>query len=432
VKLRIRPSGPLSGSMPIPGDKSIAHRTLLLGSIAEGDSRIDNFPAAEVCLTTLRLIRALGVVADDTDRGALTVHGRGLHGLCEPENVLDCSGSGTTIRLLSGLLAGQPFASIVTGSPRLRSRPMARIVEPLRRMGATVLGRANGAYAPLAIQGGGLRGMHHALPVASAQVKSCLLLAGLYAAGETVVHEPGPSRDHTERMLQAMGVVLFQDEAGIHVRGSPLRPVNTRIPGDMSSAAFGIMAASLVPGSRVTMEAVGINPTRAGLLDVLQSAGINCSVRELPASGGEPVGDLAIEAATLSAMQVDAALVPRMIDELPILAIAATQAHGRTVVADAAELRVKESDRVANLVLELRKMGAHIEERPDGFVVTGPTHLQGTVLHSHHDHRLAMALGIAGLVAEGETLVEGAECICDSFPDFAQSLRAIGADCEEL
>ncbi len=432
MKLRVRPGRPLLGTLHIPGDKSIAHRALLLGCIAEGVTRIRRFLAADVCLTTLRLMRALGVEVDEPARDELYVHGVGLHGLQEPENVLDCGGSGTTLRLLCGILAGQSFATFVTGSPRLRSRPMARIVEPLRKMGATVLGRNNGAFAPLAIQGGSLTGSHHDLAVASAQVKSCILLAGLYCFGSTSLREPAPSRDHTERMLTAMGCAVESFDGGVRLEGRPLRPLDIVIPGDLSSAAFAIVAATLVPGSSVQMPDVGVNPGRVGIVEVLQAAGASIKLTNVEDWNLEPVARLSVESARLSAMQIGGSLVPRMIDEFPILAVAATQAQGRTIIADAAELRVKESDRVATTAGELRKLGARIEERADGFVVIGPTPLYGTTVHSHQDHRLAMALAVAGLVADGETIVEAADCIADSYPDFVQALRTIGADCEML
>jgi 3-phosphoshikimate 1-carboxyvinyltransferase len=427
-QLSVQPRGPLRGQVRVPGDKSLSHRSLLLGAIAEGTSRVDNFLRAADCLASLQVVRALGVEVEEITPTTLLVHGRGLHGLQEPEGVLDCVRSGTTMRLLAGMLAGQSFFSVLSGDSQLLRRPMGRIAEPLRLMGATVLGRNGGRLPPLAIQGGHLDGLDYSLPVASAQVKSALLLAGLYAAGLTTLRVPGPARDHTERMLLAMGGHLEATASGT-VRLEPaerLAAVDLAVPGDLSSAAFFIVAATLVPGSAITIKDVGINPTRTGLLDTLWAMGADITVEDEHLAGGEPVANLTIRAAELCGIQIGGSLVVRAIDELPILALAATQARGETLVCDAAELRVKETDRIATTVQELRRLGAEIEARPDGFVVHGPTPLQsperieghGTCVHSHGDHRLAMALAVAGLIARGETLVEDVGCIADSFPGF--------------
>ncbi len=427
MRLIVEGSGPLRGRVRVPGDKSISHRALLLGAIAEGETRVENWLPAGDCQATLHCLRALGVEIEQHDPTTLTVHGRGLRGLRPPTEVLDCRGSGTTMRLLAGILAAQPFESVLDGHAGLRRRPMRRIIAPLRQMGAQIEGRDDG-YPPLRIHGGDLQGIDYALPVASAQVKSCLLLAGLYAEGPTTVREPGPARDHTERMLRAMGADLQVDGPVITLTPSerPLRPLRLRVPGDLSSAAFLLVAALLVPGSAVTIEGVGVNPTRTGLLDVLHAMGAQVELGNLRESGGEPVADLRVEAGPLRGTTIQGDLVVRMIDEFPVLAVAATQAEGRTVVRDARELRVKETDRIAAVATELRKLGAHIEERPDGFVVEGPTRLQGTVVDSHGDHRLAMALAVAGLVAEGTTVVEGAEVIGDSFPGFVEVVQGMG------
>lgn len=427
VRLVVEGSGPLQGRVRVPGDKSISHRALLLGAIAEGEMRVENWLPAGDCQATLRCLRALGVEIEQHTPTTLTVHGRGLRGLRPPTEVLDCRGSGTTMRLLAGILAGHPFESVLDGHAGLRRRPMGRIIEPLRQMGARVEGR-DGGYPPLRIHGGDLQGIDYALPVASAQVKSCLLLAGLYAVGPTTVREPGPARDHTERMLRAMGADLQVDGAAITLTPSPrpLRPLHLRVPGDLSSAAFLLVAALLVPGSVVRIEGVGVNPTRTGLLDVLRAMGAEIALRNARERGGEPVADLHVEASSLHGTTVQGELVVRMIDEFPILAVAATQAEGRTVVHDARELRVKETDRIAAVTMELRKLGAHVEERPDGFVVEGPTPLRGAVVNSHGDHRLAMALAVAGLVAKGTTVVEGAEVMGDSFPGFVEMMRGMG------
>jgi len=425
MKLTVRKAKGPGGRIKVPGDKSISHRALLLGAIAEGTTRIRNFLPAADCLATLACVRALGVEVERLSETELIVYGRGLHGLMEPKDVLDCAGSGTTMRLLAGILAGQPFYSVLTGNEQLRRRPMARISEPLRRMGATVLGRDDGRLPPLTILGGNLHGIEYRLPIASAQVKSAILLAGLYADGPTVIHEPGPARDHTERMLAAMGAHIEVQSSKFRVQSSRLSSLDIVVPGDISSAAYFIAAACLVPGSEVAIEGVGVNPTRTGFLDALNGMGADIRVENQREVSGEPVADLVVRAGGVRGVEVRGDQVPRMIDEFPILAVVATQAEGKTVVRDAAELRVKETDRIANIAAELRKLGARIEERLDGFVVEGPTPLVGTQVNSHGDHRLAMSLAIAGLAAEGETTIEGAECIVDSFPGFEETLRAL-------
>ena len=433
AQLRVRPGAPLRGRARIPGDKSISNRFLILAALAEGESRACGWLASEDTMATLRCMAMLGAEIERPEETEVIVWGHGLHSLREPNDVLYCESSGTTIRLLAGLLAGQPFTSVLTGSEQLRRRPMGRVTQPLRQMGATVLGRNGGNLPPLAIHGGKLSGIDYVLPIASAQVKSALLLAGLFADGPSVVREPAPARDHTERLLQAMGVSLTCEDSVISLSPptSPLRPLILDVPGDFSSAAFLLGAALLVPGSEVILEGVGVNPTRTGLWDVLLAMGADLERLEERVSGGEPLADL--RASTVEGMVgtiIAGALVPRMIDEFPLLAVLATQAEGETVVRDAAELRVKESDRVATVVEELRKMGAQIEPMTDGFIVTGRTPLRGNLVDAHGDHRLAMALTVAGLIAEGETVVEGAECISKSFPEFPELLADLGAEVE--
>ena len=427
-ELRVQSGASLRGHARVPGDKSISHRALLLGSIAAGNSRVEGFLPSADCLATLDAVRALGVEVQEHTSTALTVHGVGLHGLQEPDDVVDCRRSGTTMRLLAGLLAGQPFLTVLSGSTQLRLRPMARIIMPLRSMGATVLGRDGGRLPPLVIQGGELRGIDYTLPVASAQVKSALTLAALYASGATRLRVPGPARDHTERMLAAMGAGITTGEGTVEIEpGSTLQPVDVTVPGDFSSAAYLLVAASLLPGSELTVEAVGVNPTRTGLLDLLRAMGADLALHQGCVVGGEPVAQIAVRSAELSGVEVGGDLVVRAIDEFPILAVAATQARGETVVRDAAELRVKETDRIATTVDELRRLGAEIEPRPDGFVVHGPTALAGAAVDSHGDHRLGMALTVAGLLARGETVVHNVGCIGDSFPGFAPTLASLGA-----
>jgi 3-phosphoshikimate 1-carboxyvinyltransferase len=420
----IQPAGRLRGRIRVPGDKSISHRALLLGALADGTSHIAGFNPSGDCLATLDCIRALGIQVDCESPTALTVHGRGLRGLRPPEGPLHCGRSGTTMRLLAGILAGQPFTSTLTGDPQLLRRPMRRVVAPLRAMGATI--EDHDGRAPLVIHGRPLRGCHHTLPVASAQVKSALMLAGLYADGPTTIQQPGPARDHTERMLAAMGARV--ETAGLSVTlGSPgrLAPLSLTVPGDLSSAAFLLVAALLVSGSEVTVAGVGVNPTRTGLLEVLEAMGAHIQLAGRGLQEDEPVADLTARTSPLHAVEVGGDTVVRMIDEFPVLAVAATQARGTTVVRDAAELRVKETDRIAAVVSELALLGAHIEPRPDGFVVTGPTPLYGAPVHSHGDHRLAMALAVAGLIASGTTSVGDAGCIADSFPGFYATLASL-------
>jgi len=425
--LIVHPERPLRGHIRVPGDKSISHRALLLGAIADGKSQVRNLLPAADCLATLRCLRALGVDIEEPDPTTLIVHGRGLRGLRSPDGPLNCERSGTTMRLLSGILAGQPFPATLTGSPQLLRRPMSRVVTPLRQMGARIAD--TDSHAPLHIQGGNLRGIEYTLPVASAQVKSAVLLAGLYADGPTVVHEPGPARDHTERMLRAMGCELQIANHKLQITSCErLKALDFLVPGDASSAAFLMVAAVLVPGSEVVIEGVGVNPTRTGLLEVLRWMGAEVALTSERMASGEPVADLSVRSGTLQGVEVGGETVVRMIDEFPVLAVAATQAQGTTLVRDAAELRVKESDRIATAVAELRRLGACIEERPHGFVVHGPTPLRGAVVQSYGDHRLAMALAVAGLLADGETTVQGANCITDSFPGFAETMRAIGGD----
>lgn len=426
-RLIVHPSAPLRGRVHVPGDKSISHRALMLNSLTRGTSRVGGFLPAGDCLATLACLRALGVEIETHDDTTLTVHGRGLCGLQPPVAPLNCARSGTTMRLLAGILAGQPFASALTGAPQLLRRPMRRVVEPLRRMGAEIAD--TDGHAPLTIRGRRLRSCDHTLPIASAQVKSALLLAGLYAGGPTTVRQPGPARDHTERMLAAMGAAIEVSGLTVTLAPSPssLASLSLTVPGDISSAAFPLVAAALVPGSEVTVENVGVNPTRTGLLDVLRTMGADVVVTNEREQGNEPVADVTVRASGLVGVEVGGDTVVRMIDEFPVLAVAATQAHGATVVRDAAELRVKETDRIAVLVTELRALGARIDALPDGFIIEGPTPLHGAVVDSHGDHRLAMALAVASLVAEGEVVIENTECIADSFPGFIELMRRVRA-----
>ena len=423
--LHVHPSGPLRGEISLPGDKSLSHRAVLFSALAQGESQIRGFLPANDCQATVACVRALGVDVVEHNVTTLTVRGRGLRGWQPPSAPLNCARSGTTMRLLAGMLAGQPFDSVLTGDPQLRRRPMRRITAPLRVMGAQI--DDTDGHAPLIIHGNRLRGAEHPLRIASAQVKSALLLAGLTADGPTTVHQPGPARDHTERLLQAMGAALTVDGLSVTLRPLHLQPLTFHVPGDLSSAAFPLVAATLLPGSKITLHDVGLNPTRTGLLDVLQAMGANVTVSAKGEEAGEPVGDLTVRGGALQGTSIEGTTVVRMIDEFPALAVAATQATGTTVVRDAAELRVKETDRIAVVVNELRALGARIEARPDGFIVEGPTPLHGGTVDSHGDHRLAMALAVAGLLAKAPVTVRNTACSADSFPGFAQTLRQLGA-----
>jgi 3-phosphoshikimate 1-carboxyvinyltransferase len=434
--LRIHNASALCGNVLVPGDKSISHRSLLLGALAEGESRIEGFLPSGDCMATLACVRSLGVNISQPDETSVVIQGAGLSGLHKPAKPLNCLRSGTTMRLLAGILAGQTFDSVLTGSPQLLRRPMRRITEPLGKMGAQIV-HTDGC-APLSINGCLLHGSEHHLQIASAQVKSAILLAGLYAQGVTIVHQPGPARDHTERMLAAQIVEKIPGKKAIQygeqsITLQPalldhLAPLNLKVPGDISSASFLIVASLLIPGSDVTITDVGMNPTRTGIVDVLREMGANIKFLDVHEQQGEPVATVRVRSSRLTGTGISGSTVVRMIDEFPILAVAATQAHGKTLVRDAAELRVKETDRIDAIVQSLTQMGAKIEGCPDGFVVEGPTRLHGYSVKSYHDHRLAMALTVAGLVAEGDTTLQDAECIADSFPGFEALLKKLGAD----
>ena len=355
------------------------------------------------------------------------ITGIGSRGLTEPSSVLNAGNSGTTIRLVSGLLASQPFFSVVTGDRYLRRRPMRRIVSPLVQMGARVSGRAEGSLAPLAFDAGDLEGIDYTLPVASAQLKSCILIAGLHAGGRTVVRQPAVTRDHTERMMASMGADIDVDGLNVAVRRSELKSVNVRVPADSSSAAFWMVAGCCHPDGRVEIKNVGTNPSRAGVLEVLRSMGANVRVEYIREEGGEPSADIVAESSDLVGVDIGGDMIPRVIDELPVLALAACFAKGTTVIRDAAELRVKESDRISATVEGLSRLGASIEETPDGMIIRGPQKLEGAVCESHGDHRIAMTMGIAGLLARGETTVVGAEAASVSYPDFWDVLSSLQA-----
>lgn len=418
--------------MRVPGDKSISHRAALLGAMGQGVTRIEGFLESEDCLATLHCLSLLGTPIKRLGPGSYEIHGQGWDGFQEPNDVLNCGNSGTTMRLLMGVLAGQPIFSVLTGDASLRTRPMGRVIEPLRSMGAKIFGRAGDTRAPLVILGSGnLEGKTHLLPVASAQVKSALLLAGLRAKGITVVTEPGPSRNHTEVMLQQMGVPVRVDGLTIAVEGGTLpRGGQVIVPGDISSAAYLMVAAAVLPDSDITIENVGINSTRAGIIKVLQSMGADLQIEPLP-GGGEPKANIRIRTSHLRATEIGGSIVPTLIDELPVLAVAAAFAQGTTLVRDAAELRVKECDRIAAVTQELGRLGVDIEERADGWVIQGGGSLTGGRVSGRGDHRIVMALTVLGLGMKSPVEIKDAEAISISFPEFVTTLKELGAEIEE-
>jgi 3-phosphoshikimate 1-carboxyvinyltransferase len=416
---------PLVGTLTVPGDKSITHRAVILSALARGTSLIHGYLPSEDCLHTVAAFQQMGVsITSESDGSRLRVSGTGR--LSEPHNIIDCGNSGTTTRLLTGLLAGQSFFSVLTGDASLRSRPMRRVVDPLRKMGGKIEGRGGGAFAPLAISGGQLVGIDYRLPIASAQVKSALLLAGLTASGITRVSEPMRSRDHTERMLRYFGVPLKEEEGWIRIEGGVElegRPIE--VPGDISSAAFFLVAGTILEGSHIHIRRVGVNPTRTGILEILKQMGARIEVTPLPETCGEPVADIVVRHGPLRATRIGGDIIPRMIDEFPILCIAAAMAEGETQIRDAAELRVKESDRIQTMADALQAMGVRVEIFPDGVSICGTGSLTGARCKTAGDHRVAMALTIAGLVADGPVEMDDTACIATSFPGFMAQLASL-------
>ena len=418
-KLTVRPIKKISGVITVPADKSISHRAIMFGSIAEGTTRVKNFLDAQDCNKTIDAFRSMGV---DIKKGkVITIKGVGLYGLRPSEKDIYCGNSGTTMRLLSGILAGQDFRSRLAGDESLSGRPMKRIVDPLVKMGASVIGD----YPPLIIKGGKLKAIDYISPIASAQVKSCVLLAGLYADGITSVAEPSLSRDHTERMLRLFGVGVKSIGLKVSIKGGQrLKATDITVPGDISSAAFFIVAALITGNSKLRIKSVGVNHTRAGLIDILKK--MNAEIRiENKKQGPEPVADIVIRSSCLKATTIKGCLIPRAIDELPVIMVAATQAKGITKILGAKELRVKETDRIKSISEGLNKMGADIKVLGDNIYIKGPTLLRAASLKSFDDHRTAMSFVVAGLVAEGNTTVEGTDCILTSFPDFSKTLSKI-------
>jgi 3-phosphoshikimate 1-carboxyvinyltransferase len=417
----VSPATRIAGELAVPGDKSIAHRALILAALAQGESWVHGLPEGEDVLATVACLRGLGANLQRSGRTA-RIRGAGLGSFATPHGDLDCANSGTTMRLLLGLLAGSAISATLDGDASLRRRPMDRVIEPLRSMGARI--DARDGRAPASVTGTPLQGRRHVLPIPSAQVKSALLLAGLSASGPTTVVEPTPTRDHTERLLQAMGTDVSATAEGVVVRPShqPLRPIELAIPGDFSSAAFWMAAAALRPGWSVIIGDVGLNPTRTAFLERLRTMGAEVKV-EGPSAEIEPRGMLTVTGQRLRAISLDAAGVAAAIDEIPALLVLATQAEGVTTIEGAGELRVKESDRIAAMAEGLRRMGALVEERPDGVSIKGPTPLRGATVESHGDHRVAMALAVAALVASSPITIEGADCVAVSYPNFFTQLE---------
>ncbi len=430
----------LTGELTVPSDKSISHRSAIFASIANGKSIVRNFLRAEDPLSTVNAMRSLGIEieevitqcsSEELQSSELIIHGKGLYGLKEPLDVINCGNSGTTIRLLSGVLAGNPFFSVLTGDDSLKQRPMARVINPLKEMGARISARSNDRYPPLAIKGGSLKAIDYMMPVSSAQVKSCLMLAALYADSKTTISEPFKSRDHTERMLKSMGADIEIENLTVRVNGQNpanlnLKPIDVTVPSDFSSAAFFIVAAILVPNSEILIKGVGINPTRTGLLHVLNSIIADVKLENERDISGEPVADIYCRSINkLGAIKIGKELMPSLIDEFPILCVLASQAEGISEIRGAEELRVKESDRIKAMVTELRKMGVEIEEYPDGVQIKGNAQLKGSEVESYGDHRIAMSISIAGLIASGDTTIRNPECVDISFPGFYEKLKML-------
>lgn len=412
----------LNGNIKIPGDKSISHRAVMFGSIAKGDTEITGFLKGDDCMSTISCFRKLGIDINVSEDKVI-VHGKGLHGLTAPEEQLYVGNSGTTIRLISGILSAQPFDSVLNGDSSIQKRPMKRVINPLTEMGAEIDSTNNG-YAPLTIHGTKLKAIEYTMPVASAQVKSSILLASLFAEGTTIINEPVASRDHTEIMLNYFGADI-KNKDGV-ITSSPVNELYGRsleVPGDISSAAFFMTAGLIVPNSHLIIENVGINPTRTGIIDALRAMGGYIEILNERRSGGELVGDIEVKTSQLRATMLEGSIIPRMIDEIPVFAVAALCAEGTTYVKNAEELKVKESNRIATMSKELGKMGAVITETDDGMIIEGGQKLKGSTVYSHLDHRVAMSCATAALIADGDTTITDADCVGISFPNFYNILE---------
>lgn len=421
----IHTAKPLKGELSVPGDKSISHRAVMFGSLASGTTEITHFLKGADCLSTIRCFRQMGVeIEEQKDR--ILVRGRGLHGLSAPSSVLDCGNSGTTTRLISGILAGQSFSSQLTGDASIRKRPMGRIIRPLRQMGASIESLSGNDCAPLRIEGRPLHAISYDSPVASAQVKSCVLLAGLYADGPTSVTEPALSRNHTELMLSSLGAELTRKGTTATINPEPvLTGTSIHVPGDISSAAFFLAAGLMVPGSEILLKNVGINPTRDGILRVIRAMGGSLEILNRTNSGGEEAADLLVRSSSLHGTVLEGELIPTLIDEIPVIAVLAAFAEGTTIIRNAEELKVKESNRLDIMVDGLSRMGADIEGTDDGMIIRGGKSLHGAVIDSHLDHRIAMSFAVAALAADGETEILDADCVNISYPEFYRDLKML-------
>lgn len=424
----IKPSGKLRGEITVPGDKSISHRSVMLGSIAKGDTRISGFLTGEDCLSTIDCFKKLGIdiEVNGTD---VTVHGKGLKGLSAPAETLDVGNSGTTLRLMSGILSAQPFTTRLTGDSSIQKRPMGRVASPLGLMGAKITSENEKMTAPLTIEGQSLHGIDYTLPVASAQVKSALILAGLYADGETRITEPEATRDHTEIMLNYLGADIRKEGDTIVVRpAAELTGKDITVPGDISSAAYFIAAALISKDSEVLIKNVGVNPTRTGIITAFKAMGGNIELTNERTVCGEPVADILVRSSRLHGVVIKGAIIPKLIDEIPVIAAAACYASGETVIADAAELRVKESDRIKTMAAELGRMGATVIQTDDGMIILGGIPLHGAVCESYNDHRVAMSVAVAALGAKGETQIKDCGCVDISFPGYFGALMSLRED----
>ena len=419
---KIRLNHPLKGEVTVPGDKSISHRAVMFGALSKGITEVTNFLQGADCLSTIDCFRRLGITIENTSEKIL-VHGKGLHGLTKSDKILDVGNSGTTTRLISGILAGQNFETILNGDESIQSRPMKRIMEPLSLMGADIASLRGNNCAPLRIVGSPLHGIHYTSKVASAQVKSCILLAGLYSDGLTSVTEPSVSRNHTELMLRGFGAnVVCRDKTATITPDPELIGQKIEVPGDISSAAYFIAAGLIVPGSEILVKNVGINPTRDGLIRVCQAMGADMTLLNKREHGGEPVADVLVRYSSLKATTIEGEIIPTLIDELPMIAVMACFAKGTTIIKDAAELKVKESDRIAVMVDNLSRMGAHITATDDGMIIEGGYPLHGAIIDPHLDHRIAMSFAVAALASEGETNIKDSDCVKISYPNFYEDL----------
>ena len=423
--ITIKPAASVKGEITVPGDKSISHRSIMLGAIANGTTTVRGFLRGGDNMATMGAFRSMGIRIDD-DGETVVIQGKGLHGLSEPDDVIDCGNSGTTIRLITGLLAGQSFFTVVTGDQYLRKRPMKRVVEPLTRMGARILGRKQCTLAPLAISGGALNAIGYESPVSSAQVKSAIMLAGLYADGETSVREPSLSRDHSERMFRLFGASLEVFNSGVTVKGGvELQGQDIIVPGDISSATFFMVAALITPRSELLIRNVGVNPTRTGAIDILRAMGGKIELLNQREQSGEPVADILVSSSRLKGCAIAGSVVPRAIDEFPAICVAAACAEGTTTIREAKELRVKETDRISAMATNLRTLGVPVEECEDGMDVTGVESLAGGSVDSFGDHRIAMSLAVAALVAKDGITIADTGCVSTSFPTFFSLLDQV-------